>query len=142
MGKFLLVILVLGIFCSWKNVEGGLLPSHRLFAEVHFTNFYITSIFRVIFMYFIICCNKNISLQEKPKFCKILFLQKPTRNSQFNFLLHANMRRFYDPLIPLKVVKLCTTACKSETDCLSLENGTVLESLPKEIKFDPNLLIH
>ena len=25
---------------------------------------------------------------------------------------------------------------------ISLENGTILESLPKEMKFDPNLLIH
>ena len=41
MAKFLLFVLVLGIVFSWKNVEGGLLPARRLFAEVHFTYFYI-----------------------------------------------------------------------------------------------------
>ena len=81
MAKFLLVILVLGIFYPLKNVEGGPLPSHRLFAEVHFTNFYITSSIKVVFT---ICCKLKIHLCRKnPNFAKSYFCknQQGTLNS-------------------------------------------------------------
>ena len=80
--------------------------------------------------------------QERPKFCKVIFMQKPTRVSQFNFNLRHNLRRYYDPLMPLKVMKVCTKNCKTATDCLSFEKGQFWESLPNVKKMDLNLLMH
>ena len=84
MAKFLLVILVLGIFCSWNNMEGGLLPAHQLFAEVHFTDFYFfpTSLKKYFIKVKSNLCRKNPNFAES-YFCKN---QHVTLNSTFYYM--------------------------------------------------------
>ena len=82
------------------------------------------------------------TFQENPELCEKILLQKPTRLSMFNFLVHPFLRSYYQSQIQQEVRKLCQPKCKSKNDCVGYNKKLVLEPLPKETKLNPDLLIH